>query len=235
MNASLPAPLVLVVDDDEAIQVAIDPVGGGVTGYTVECSPDNGATWPIRFDTAAGGTTATVKDVQNGVTYVCRAYASNPIGVSDASPVSSAVKPCGSLFECNSALLPLFGALAALLIGGVLAALIALVRGRTTGHVIAVVDVVHTANIGHGSTLGISFVRPPGGREVTGIVADRGRTAEIRIRRKRRGGFTVTDRTGSREVEDGSALVVADGNGVRHSLTLRAFATNAASRVATRR
>jgi hypothetical protein len=220
---------------NQAVDVQIPAVGGGVTGYTIECSPDNGATWPVKVDTSAGDTTLAIDQLTNGTTYVCRAYATNAIGVSDASPMSDAVKPCNSLFECNSALLPLFGGLAALLIGGVLVALIALVRGRTTGHVIAVVDVVHTANIGHGTALGISFVRPPGSREVTGIVADRGKTAEIRIRRRRRGGFVIDDRSGRRDVEDGSAAVITDGMGVRHSLVLRAFATNAASQVATRR
>ena len=38
-----------------------------------------------------------------------------------------------------------------------------------------------------------------------------------------------------REIEDGAPLVVTDAMGVRHSLVLRAFATNAASRVARRR
>jgi hypothetical protein len=167
------------------------------------------------------------------VTYVCRAYAENVIGVSDPSPVSDAAKPCNSLFECNSAMLPQFGGLAVLLVGGVLIALVALVRGRTTGHVIAVVDVVHTANIGHGSSLGISFTRGDGSREVRGIVADRSKP-EIQVRRKRGGGFIVTDRTGKHDVDDGAAVVVVDGLGVRHSLVLRAFATNAASRVARR-
>jgi hypothetical protein len=36
-------------------------------------------------------------------------------------------------------------------------------------------------------------------------------------------------------VDDGEAVVVADSVGVRHSLVLHAFATNAASRVANRR
>ena len=219
---------------NQAVEVVIPAVGGGVTGYAVECSSDNGATWPIKIDAPSGTTAAVVDQLTNGVTYVCRAYAENAIGVSDPSPVSDGVKPCSSLFECNSSMLPLFGGLAALLIGGMLVALVALVRGRTTGHVIAVVDVVHTANIGHGSRLGISFVRGAGSREVTGIVADRSKP-EIRIRRKRGGGFAVTDRSGQREVEDGSPVVVIDSVGVRHSLVLRAFATNAASRVATRR
>lgn len=122
-----------------------------------------------------------------------------------------------------------------LLFIGVIVALIALVRGRTTGYVIAVVDVVHTENIGHGAVLGISFVREPGSRETTGIVSDRGKGADIRIQRRRGGGFLVRDKSGRHEVGDGDPIVVIDTHGVRHSLVLRAFETNAASRVATRR
>jgi hypothetical protein len=110
-----------------------------------------------------------------------------------------------------------------------------LFRGRSQGHVIAVVDVVHTANIGHGSKLGIGFVLAPGTRRMTGIVADRGPHADIRVRQLRGGRFEVIDRVGKRVAADGEAIVVADSVGVRHALLLRAFATNAASAVATRR
>jgi VWA domain-containing protein/fibronectin type III domain protein len=219
---------------NQAIQVAITPVQGS-SGYTVECSSDNGATWPIKVDTSAGTTSTVIDQLTNGTSYVCRAFAANAIGVSDASQLSDPVKPCNSLIECNSASLPIFGGLAALLFIGVIVALIALVRGRTTGYVIAVVDVVHTANIGHGAVLGISFVREPGSRDVTGIVADLGKGADVRIQRRRDGGFLLRDRSGKREVADGDPVVVTDGHGTRHSLVLRAFETNAASRVATRR
>jgi hypothetical protein len=70
---------------------------------------------------------------------------------------------------------------------------------------------------------------------VTGIVADTGRNADIRIRQLKGGRFEVRDRTGKHVVNDGDSVVVADGLGSRHSLVLRGFATNAASQVATRR
>jgi hypothetical protein len=70
---------------------------------------------------------------------------------------------------------------------------------------------------------------------VTGIVADRAKSADVRIRRRRGGGFEVTDRTGTHLVADGDPVVVADSVGVRHSLVLRAFDTNAASQVTSRR
>jgi hypothetical protein len=121
------------------------------------------------------------------------------------------------------------------LFGGILAALVALFRGRTRGYVVAVVDVVHTANIGHGSNLGIAFVRAPETRQVTGIAADPGRQADIRIRHLRGGRFEVKDRMGRRVATNGQAIVVADSVGVRHSLVLHGFDTNAASAVASRR
>jgi hypothetical protein len=68
-----------------------------------------------------------------------------------------------------------------------------------------------------------------------GIVADRGRKADIRIRRLRHDRFEVRDKTGTHVVGDGDAVVVSDSVGGRHSLVLRAFSTNAASQVATRR
>jgi hypothetical protein len=132
-------------------------------------------------------------------------------------------------------MLPILGGLGGVLVAGLLVALYMLFRGRTTGHVVAVVDVIHTANIGHGSSLGIGFTRAPSSRTVTGIVADRGKGAEVKVRRLRGGRFAVRDRTGRNVVEDGAPLVVIDSLGVRHSLTLQAFGTNAASEVASRR
>jgi hypothetical protein len=231
-----PAPGKPTVDPmNSAVQVRIAPEAGAiVTRYRFECSGDNGATWPGAIDVSADTTTAQIGNLANGVGYVCRAFAANSIGVSDASPLSDAVKPCGSLLECNAVLLPVVGALVLVLIGGILAALITLFRGRTKGHVVAVLDVVHTANVGHGSRLGIALVRAPETRAVTGIVAERGPQADIRVRRLRGGRFEVRDKVGRHIVEDGHPVVVVDSIGVRHGLVLQAFATNAASRVASR-
>jgi hypothetical protein len=207
----------------------------GLATYHYECSSDNGATWSANADVAADAPSASIANLTNGVSYVCRAFAKNTTGVSEASPVSDAVRPCASFLDCNSLFAPLLGGLGLLLVGGLLAAFFALFRGRTTGYVIAVVDVVHTANIGHGSKLGISFVRDENARRVSGIVAERGGQADVRIRRLRGGRFAVTDKTGRTVVEDGDPVVVVDSKGIRHSLVLRAFATNAASSVASRR
>ncbi|HLO35194.1 MAG TPA: fibronectin type III domain-containing protein, partial [Candidatus Deferrimicrobium sp.] len=209
---------------DHAVKITV-PAQGGATRIRYECSSDNGASWPATSETAASDPTSLVDELTNGVDYVCRAFATNAIGVSDASPLSDAVRPCGSLLECNSVLVPVLGGLALLLAAGILIGVVALYRGRTTGYVVAVVDVVHTANVGHGSTLGIGFTRAPGTRSLTGIVAERGPDAELRIRRRRDGRFVVRDRAGRHEVEDGDPVVVIDSVGVRHSLVLRAFDT----------
>ena len=217
-----------------ALQVTVPSDQEGVSAYTIECSADNGATWPIRTQPPGGSTTAQIEQLTNGTDYVCRTYATNVIGTSPASAQSDAARPCGSVIECNSAMLPLFAAILGLLAAGIIAGLVLLARTRVTGYVIAVVDVVHTANIGHGSSLGISLTRAEGTRSITGIVADTGPNAEVRIRRLRNGGFAVRDRNGRREVADGDPIAFVDTVGVRHTLVLQAFATNAASRVARR-
>ncbi|HEX2754449.1 MAG TPA: fibronectin type III domain-containing protein [Candidatus Limnocylindrales bacterium] len=221
---------------NHALRIAVTPAGGqDVTSYHYECSSDQGGTWPATVDAAPDDTSGQIGNLTNGVDYTCRAFAKNALGQSEASPLSDAVKPCGSTLECNSLLLPVLGGLGLLLAGGVLVALVALLRGRNLGHVVAVVDVVHTANVGHGSHLGIAFVRAPDTRKVTGIVADRGSHADLRIRRLRGGRFEVRDKVGRHVTADGEAVVVVDSVGVKHGLVLQAFATNAASRVASRR
>ena len=221
---------------NRALLVGVTPQTGViVTKYRIECSPDQGATWADGVDVGSDSPTVQMGNLANGTAYVCRAFAANAIGLSDPSPLSDAIKPCGSTLECNSALVPLVGGLGLVLIGGILVALFLLFRGRSHGHVVAVIDVVHTANIGHGSKLGIAMVRAPTTRAVTGIVADRGKTADLKIRRLRGGRFEVRDKISRHVVESGETVVIIDSVGARHALVLRAFATNAASRVASRR
>jgi hypothetical protein len=218
--------------DNAAVEVSVPGDQPGVTGYSVECSPDQGTTWPAKTDLATGGASGQVSQLTNGVDYVCRAIAENAIGLSQPSALSDIVRPCNSIIECNARLLPVFAGILGVLALLIIVGLIALARNRVTGYVIAVVDVVHTANIGHGSTLGITLTREPGSRSVTGLVADRSSHADVRIRRLRNGAFAVRDRNGRSEVPDGDPVVFTDSVGVRHSLVLRAFDTNAASAVA---
>jgi hypothetical protein len=218
-----------------ALTVTIPTDQQGITGYTVECSADGGTTWSVKVDPPVGDSVVKVDSLTNGTDYVCRTYATNAIGTSAASPPSDAVRPCGSLIECNTQMLPLFGGILGLLALGIVAGLVLLARTRVTGYVIAVVDVVHTANIGHGSSLGISMTRADGTRSVTGIFADTGAGADLRFRRLRKGSFAITDRNGKREVADGEPGTFVDSVGVRHTIVLQAFDTNAASQVARRR
>ncbi len=111
----------------------------------------------------------------------------------------------------------------------------ALYRGRTRGYVVAVVDVVYTANLGHGSKLGIRFIRDPATKAVTGIVADSGGQADFRIRNLRGGSFEITDRVGSHVTASGERLIAIDSLGGRHDVVLRAFATNTAAEASSAR
>jgi hypothetical protein len=229
-----PPPKPTVEALNTAIRVSVSPAATeGVSTYHLECSDDGGTTWPADADVPPDSPTTSVANLTNGVGYVCRAFARNGTGVSDASPLSDTVRPCSSLIDCSGLFVPVLGGLAALLVGGLLVAILALVRGRTRGYVVAVVDVVHTANIGSGSKLGIAFERDATGR-VTGIVADRSSTADVRIRRLRGERFVITDRTGKHDGADGQAIVVADSKGARHSIVLHAFDTAPASSVASR-
>ena len=118
---------------------------------------------------------------------------------------------------------------------GLVAVAYALYRERSRrGYVVAVVDVIHTANLGHGSNLGIAFIRAPGSRVITGIVAEKADAADIRIRYLGRDRFSVRDTAGRHIATSGEPIMVVAG-GVRHELVLRAFDTMAASQATVRR
>jgi hypothetical protein len=221
---------------DRSLRIRVTPdAAPGVSAYRYECSGDGGVTWSRAVEVGSVDTTAHIGSLTNGMQYICRAYAANATGLSEASAVSDAVMPCGSLVECNPLLRPILGILGVVLAGGLLAVFVALYRERRRGYVVAVVDVIHVANLGHGSRLGIEFVRDPDSRRVTGIVAARGPKPDIRIRQLHGGRFEVTDRTGRHVTTAGEPIIAADGKGGRHQLVLRAFATNAAPTVSARR
>lgn len=222
---------------DRAVRIVVPAEGAPlVSDYRYECSGDQGRTWPAGIDVlATGTTTAEIGNLTNGVEYVCRAYAANAAGLSDPSEVSDAVRPCGSLLECNPGATPIVGILGVVGLGGLLMALVALYRSRTRGYVVAVVDFVHTANLGHGSNLGIAFVRDRPAGPITGIVADRSRDAEVRIKRGRGDRFEVTDRGGRHVAMSGERIVTIDSNRVQHAVVLRRFRGSSASSVSDRR
>ena len=217
---------------DGSVQISVPPATSpGVTSYRYQCSGDGGATWSSPVQAGSDVTTMQIGQLTNGVQYVCRAYAANAVGLSAASALSDTAMPCGSFLECNGLLQPLLAVLGIALVGGLLVALVALFRDRQRGYVVAVVDTVHSINLGHGSRLGIDFVRDPATRAVTDVVPAQGRKADIRVRQRRGGRFEVTDRTGRKVASDGQPVVAIDRNGGRHQLILHAFATNAAATV----
>jgi Fibronectin type III domain/von Willebrand factor type A domain len=225
-------PGVTALNSAVEVSVAANP---GDEEYRYECSADRGGTWPEADSVTSASTTARIPDLVNGTEYVCRAFASNVIGVSAASPLSDVVRPCSGLLECSPLAGPVLAGIVGLLTLGIIIALIVFVRERTQGYVLAVLDVVYTANLGKGSRLGIELVRSPGSRQVTGIVANRGANADFQIRPLGKGRFRVRDKVRRQEVASGDSVVVVDSIGVRHQLVLRAFSTKAASAVATRR
>ena len=220
---------------NQGVRVDVPPavVAAPVSFLRYECSSDNGATWPVTIDVAAAaGTRADIGGLTNGVDYVCRAFIGNDAGMSDPSIVSAAVRPCGSALECNPLLIPLLGLIGLGLAAGVV---VFLVASRTREYVVAVVDVVHTANLGHGSQLGIRFIRQvPGGR-ITGIAADRSQTADVRIRHRGGGRFEVTAGGERYTATSGESVVMTDSRGVRHEVILRAFNTRTAALASNKR
>jgi hypothetical protein len=217
-----------------AVEVAVEP-RPDIEEFRYECSRDGGATFEEADTVTSASTTARIRDLPNGSEYVCRVFATNAVGVSDASPLSDFVRPCSGLLDCNPLALPIVSGILAFLVLGILLALYGIYRERSQGYVLAVLDNVHTANLGRGSRLGLDVVRRPGSREPTQIVANRKKNADIRIKPRRGGRFVVIDKNRSQEVGSGDAIIVLDAIGVRHELVLHAFSTKAASAVATRR
>ena len=234
LGIPLPPAISSVIASNGAIEIDVQPADG-VEEYRYECSADGGATWEESLAITSASTSARIGDLANGREYVCRAFASNEIGVSDASAVSNIVRPCSGLLDCNPLALPIVVGTVSLLSLGILLALFGIYRERSQGYVLAVLDGVHSANIGKRSRLGIEVVRPPGSRQVSEIVANRGKKADFRVTMRRGGKFRVTDKARSQDVASGDMVVVVDSIGVRHQLVLHAFSTKSASAVATRR
>jgi hypothetical protein len=216
---------------DSGVRIAVGPSAApGVAEYRYECSNDGGATWPVSATSHATDTSAELTGLANGTEYVCRAFATNASGVSDASAVSDALRPCGSAIECTPIITPILIAVGAVLGLILLGLVFGLYRSRPKDYVVAVVDVVHTRNLGHGSSFSIA-VKPDG------IDKARSGRADIRIQYLGKERFRVFDR-GDRKQEAtaGIPLRVVDGRGTSHELVLWAFATpSAAAAEASRR
>src|SRR3954452_7671878 len=211
-----------VFDSGVRIAVGASPAPG-VADYRYECSDDGGATWPVKATSRASDTSVDVTGLANGTQYVCRAFATNASGESDASAVSDALRPCGSAIECTPVVMPILIAVGAVLGLILLGLVFGLYRSRPKDYVVAVVDVVHTRNLGHGSSFAIA-VKPEGLDKV------RGGRADIRIQYLGKERCRVFDR-GARK-QEGTARIplrVVDGRGTSHELVLWAFATPSAA------
>jgi hypothetical protein len=115
------------------------------------------------------------------------------------------------------------------LFAGLLALLVSLYRDRTRGYVVAVVDTVHTANLGYGSRLGIRFLRAHPRGTVTGIVSDRSRSTDLRIRHRGGDRLEVIDRARSYATTSGKPVMIVDSLGTSHQVILRRFRGSTAS------
>ena len=139
-------------------------------------------------------------------------------------------------FECNPLLTPVFGAVGAVLALVLALLVVAFLRSRNRGYVLAVVDVVHTANLGRGSKLGIAFIRSPKDNRVTGVVAnprpERRRPRPPHRTGPLRGhGPARSDGSRPRGNRSWSSTPSVDAS----DLCSAAFDTNAASQVSSRR
>ena len=152
------------------------------------------------------GTTAQVAGLTNGTEYVCRAFAESAAGRSDArrcrTPSRRAARPSSA--RRSSRRSP--ACWASLLLGGSRPARRAPSSGRASAATcVAVVDVVHTANLGHGSKLGIRFVKAPDDAAPDRARRRPGPEADIKIRHLGRDRFEVQDRLGKRNATSGEA------------------------------
>jgi hypothetical protein len=192
-----------------------------VTAYRFECSADGGASWAIARD-VAGAPEADVADLVNGANYVCRAFASNSRGLSDASPLSDAFRPCGSLFECNPAAAPLMAVVLLVLLLALVYAIWRWWTGRIRWWVTATIDDFDTVTLGRGPNVGLSLIRPQAGGHVTDVVPDPSPAADVRVRYRGGNKFDVTANGRPIDASAGRPIELADAEGEPHIAVLRA-------------
>lgn len=211
------------------------PPDAAIIGYHFECVPLSGSGSPASVETAGGDQTSAELAVTNGTLYQCSVSATNTTGTGELSPFSAAVRPCSNFVDCNGLSLPLIGGITAIILGAIGLGLMGLARTRTGGYVVAIVDNVHSANLGGGVDIGLALVGGPYARQLDAIAAAKPKKADVRIHRLRGNRFRVHDRQGRQDAKSGEAIVVTGPNGVRHELVLRAFEGKAASPVTVRR
>jgi len=88
-------PTVVCTAGNRSVTVRWQPAfsdGGSITGYRVQYSADNGATWRAT-GAAVSGTTTTVANLDNGVSYVFRVAAVSALGVGEFCVPSAPAVP----------------------------------------------------------------------------------------------------------------------------------------------
>jgi hypothetical protein len=209
---------------DKSARLTLPTAGvANVSGYRYECSTDGGATWPVRQDVPSVDPATQIASLTNGASYVCRAFAENPVGLSGSSSVSDAFRPCGSLFECNPVLPPILGLLGLLLLALLLAALLRWWTGRSKRWITADVDGLPPVLLGRGPLVGLALVRNPGRGTLSDVMPDPTPTADMRIRFFGGDRFEVKTDAASVNARTGQSVVVSDTDGTPHDVTLRAF------------
>jgi hypothetical protein len=193
-----------------------------VDALAYECSSDGGATWTLAREVSGAQTSLDVTGLTNGTEYVCRVFASNESGVSDASPLTDVFRPCSWLIDCNPIVLPLFGVAAALILAGLLLVLYRWYKGRQV-YVTAQVDGLASVSLGRGPTVRMRFVRRGPYNRLTGIAPAEGKDADVRIRYTGGETFEIRSKKTRAKTQFGRPVDVADDHGVVHSVIVRAF------------
>jgi hypothetical protein len=196
--------------------------GVPITGVEFECSADGGTTWTIDRRVESRQAAVEIAGLTNGTEYICRAFAFNDRGTSDASAPSDAFRPCAGLADCNPFVLPLFGVLLAALAAAILLWLWRWYAGRRV-YVTAEVDRFPPITLGRGPSVGLSFVTREPYNLVTGVVPAEGRRADVRIRFA--GGSTFVVRSGRTRYKApfGRLVQITDTEGRPHDLVLFAY------------
>ena len=214
-------PTVEALDTGARIGVTM-PADAPVTGFDFECSADRGTTWTVERRVEGDRPSVDIGGLANGTEYVCRAFATNASGASDASPLSDAFRPCSGLIDCNPLVLPLLGGLLILAAVLLLFVLWRWYAGRRL-YVTAQVDNFVPVTLGRGPTVGMAFVSRGPYDRVAGVVPAEGRDAAVRIRYAGGESFEVRAAGKRQKTKFGRLVQVTDPNGRTHELVLRAY------------
>ncbi len=214
-------PLVEALNTGARLAVAM-PAAAPVDGFTYECSSDGGATWAVQREVVGASTIIDVAGLTNGIEYVCRLFAANASGISEASPLTDLFRPCGGLIDCNPFVLPLLGVFVFLILAYLVFALFRWYGGRQV-YVTAQVDQFRSVSLGRGPRVGMKFVKRGPSNALAGIVRADGRDADVRIRYA--GGEKFEVRSGKVRVKTpyGRQVQVRDRDGATHNVVFRAF------------